>query len=152
MGLEFVRATAGRDVDVDEGLQTSLFVLDSLGIPTANVTNQQQHVQHGHADTGWKPDIDTYMISETIYGSLKPLDAAGKPTGGMAIDKGERRKLTYDKTATPQYKYYINDVLQAYVPAPLDPAVTILLGSHPVIGFKDTIDDRALFEVRNIIK
>jgi len=152
MGLEFVKIPLGRTMDVEEGVQTSLFELDQYGIPKVVITNRQ-HVQHGHTNTGWKPDIDAYTIEERVYGSLKPLNAHGKPTGAPKVDKNERRKLTYDKTTTPKFKYYINDVLQGYVPTPTpDPAVVILLKDKAVIGFPDVLEDRLFFEAREIVK
>ncbi len=143
----------GRDLDVDEGLQTSLFILDEpFGIPKYNILGKQ-HTEHGYVNTGWSPDIDIYTIEERIYGSLKPLDSHGVPTGATKIDKNERRKLTYDKATTPQFKYYINDVLQNYIPNPTpDPASIMLLKDKAVIGFPDVIEDRLFFEVRDIIR
>ena len=142
----------GRDLNVNEGLQTSLFILDEpLGIPKYNVS-RKQHAEHGHTNTGWKPDIDVYTITETVEGKFQNLKPDGTPGSGTS-ERVERRKLTYGKTKTPTHEYYINDVLQAYVGTIPDPTKEIILAGHPVIGnVKDTLKNRIFFEARNIIK
>ena len=159
MGMEFVRIPKGRDINTEDGFQNSPFILDDNGVPEYRRFGKQNIQKpttalpvRGVVKTGFKPDIPLYTIVETIHGKLQNLKTDGTIGTGTS-ERDERRKFTYDKTATPTHKYYINDVLQAYVGTIPDPAKDMELGVHPTIGYtKDRIEYRSFFEVREKIK
>jgi len=142
MSLESIGVPQGAIIlDQEEGFQNSLFSLDKFGSPEFS-TPHNQTVQVGHVKTGFiidqiVPPLDTYTISETV-------DVGGKT---------ERRKLTYDKTATPTHKYYINNALQTSVGHIPDSTKEIILKDYPFIGnVTRKVDNREFFEIRNKVK
>jgi len=154
MAIEFITIpmydpATDRLLNQDEGPQASLFQLDALGVPQYN-NKHKQHLQYGEAETGFTPDIPVYTITETIDGRLHVLDNSGNPTGSKTR-RTERRKLQIDTVKNIE-KYFINDVLQAYVPTKPDSTKEIILEKTAIIGYPDTAIDRLFFEVRNIIK
>ena len=136
-----INGTYTRNNQVNDGTQTLSMKLDVNGVPTALAnpnTLSYTNNSSGYTDTQWRPDSDTWSIEWTGAGLLEDLDANGNSLGTKS-NRRETRLLTHDLLNGD--KYYINTVLQTYVPALPNPLQSIKLNNIAPIGFPDVVDE-----------
>jgi len=137
-----------REVNVQEGTQTTAFKLNNSGVPIAIAEAKTMNVINdiGYVNTGFIPDLTNYTIREIVKGDLEVLDASGAATGTKTNRTEKRIFIMNDGKAT----LFINAVRQLYTP-PLIPNSEIKLGEKAVIGYPDVIDERiGLFEINKL--
>ena len=121
------------------GTSNLALIRDASGRPTAPVdANTLAFNASGeNVDTEFKPSLNIYTIKEVVIGLLADLDSSGDPLGTFS-QRAEYRELKHDKDGLDEY--WIDNVLQGYVPPLPDPATVIKLNNTAVIGHADERD------------